>query len=439
MRLNMKYSITIKALFVATVFAASAFSQETITADIPVTVNANATVTITPPADLTDAKGATANVSANIAHTLTIVLSGGNVSVLDRTQMRTYAPATVKYSHGNIALGLNSQSFNNATISLYTVNGKLVLRGKAEVSKNTSRNISRDNVAAGVYLLRVLGANGNAYTTRLSHVGGRLNINATFHGDDLSLRKRTDAASDYGVWTITATATGYKDTSYQFSPISGINKTQDITLSRIIGNQFNPNIKYEEFTDPRDGQTYKYVTIGSQTWMAENLNYDGGNGSCYNDIADSCAKYGRLYDWGTAMGIGRFINNSLLGVGSDVIRQGICPSGWHLPNIFEWTTLVQYAGGMETAGTKLRASGYWSPYSGTDQYGFSALPGGFRPSNGYGYEDFNAIGFHGNWWSATELDASRAHYLFMTSSNARMDWPMRHKDNAKSVRCIKNE
>jgi uncharacterized protein (TIGR02145 family) len=123
-------------------------------------------------------------------------------------------------------------------------------------------------------------------------------------------------------------------------------------------------------------QTYKTVVIGSQTWMAENLNYQptSGNSWCYENSADSCNKYGRLYDWSTAMNISTSYNSSTYG-GSDVKHQGVCPLGWHLPSRNEWDILAESVGGQkdyddyygwpewhiwELAGTKLKSKSGWN-------------------------------------------------------------------------------
>jgi uncharacterized protein (TIGR02145 family) len=143
------------------------------------------------------------------------------------------------------------------------------------------------------------------------------------------------------------------------------------------------------------GQTYRTVIIGGKAWMAENLNHKTGNSWCYDDDSSNCDKYGRLYDWETAV--------------------TVCPSGWHLPYFSEWETLVDYAGGPSVAGTKLKSdTGWWygkHNMGGTDDFGFSALPGGMR-SCGYPKEEMTdcELGYLGGWWSVYLWPGSSGHY-----------------------------
>ena len=163
------------------------------------------------------------------------------------------------------------------------------------------------------------------------------------------------------------------------------------------------------FTDSRDGKVYKKVKIGSQTWMAQNLNYAAEGSKCYGNNAGNCDKYGRLYDWNTA--------------------KKACPAGWHLATDAEWTALENYAGGRLTAGTKLMSSAGWKGLGGngigTDNYGFSALPGG---------------GENGRWWSATEyIIAKYVGSWYMLYFREYVDISeMSDKTNLNSVRCVQD-
>jgi uncharacterized protein (TIGR02145 family)/uncharacterized repeat protein (TIGR02543 family) len=167
-----------------------------------------------------------------------------------------------------------------------------------------------------------------------------------------------------------------------------------------------------------EGQTYRTVVIGGKTWMAENLNYDTANnrGSwCYDYNPDYCAKYGRRYDWNTAM--------------------SVCPDGWHLPTEDEWDELVIAADGVDgrSAGRRLKATTGWGvDYNGTDDFGFSALPGGDACQT--------SVGYGGSWWTATEdgeISRGREAYLKNMGYNytyvASGLWS---KSCARSVRCV---
>jgi uncharacterized protein (TIGR02145 family) len=188
----------------------------------------------------------------------------------------------------------------------------------------------------------------------------------------------------------------------------------------------------------RDNKKYKSVKIGNQVWMSENLNYAAEGSKCYGEsgkvlvgynekdeeiyttlsaeeVQANCDKYGRLYDWKTAI--------------------EACPKGWHLPSDDEWQTLVDFAGGDKVAGGKFKAKSGWLDFqgkssNGTDDYGFSALPGG---SGG-----FLGVGIYGIWWSATESSASYAWIRYMGGLIARVDRDNGGKSVLYSVRCVQN-
>ena len=178
------------------------------------------------------------------------------------------------------------------------------------------------------------------------------------------------------------------------------------------------------FTDSRDGKIYKTVTIGKQTWMAQDLNYNAPTGCwCYKDDSSYCKKLGRrLYNWKAAM--------------------DYCPKGWHLPSVDEWMELINYLGGFEAAGGKLKAKEGWndSNISSTNSSGFSALPGGYRNYGGI----FGGVGTEGYWWSSTENGSgawafSGAWYFSMRyDDNVVNKYGSNHQRAGFSVRYVKD-
>ena len=193
------------------------------------------------------------------------------------------------------------------------------------------------------------------------------------------------------------------------------------------------------FIDPRDGNIYQLVTIGTQVWMAENLrylpsvvgpttssktdpyyyvyDYDGTNMAEAKATANYNT-YGVLYNWPAA-----------------VVS---CPAGWHLPSDAEWTVLTDYLGGIAVAGGKLKETGtaHWNePNEGaTNETGFTALPGGDRNYT----EVFTDIGNFGYWWSSLENTTDYAWYRGMRYTGSNVFENYYFKRNGFSVRCVLN-
>lgn len=188
-----------------------------------------------------------------------------------------------------------------------------------------------------------------------------------------------------------------------------------------------------------DGNIYKTVRIGNQEWFAENLrttSYNNGTtiplvsdnnvwtglstaAYCWynNDQTTYGDTYGALYNWYT-------INTGKL-----------CPTGWHVPTDAEWASLTDYVGGDSIAGTRLKTTSGWSSDgNGTDKYGFSALPGGYRSGN---FGTFNPVGYYGYWWSTAE-DASHALRWYMGHDSGSVKNSYGSKSHGLSVRCVRD-
>jgi len=205
--------------------------------------------------------------------------------------------------------------------------------------------------------------------------------------------------------------------------------------STVYGTIDTPSATSDTFTDSRNNKDYKYVKIGNQVWMAENLNYNTSGSKCYNNDPANCNTYGRLYDWSTAMGFAESCNDSFCYEQIKQKNQGICPYGWHIPNEAEWVELINAVGVKETAGKKLKATSGWNDNgNGTDAYAFSALAGGY----GLFGDRFLNVGNYGNWWSASESDTHSAYGRIMTKDEDGAYRINDSKSSFYSIRCVQD-
>ena len=190
-------------------------------------------------------------------------------------------------------------------------------------------------------------------------------------------------------------------------------------------------------TDPRDGIVYKTTTIGGQVWMAENLNYfdiEGAPSSikndwCYWDKPENCESAGRLYTW--------------------TVAKRVCPEGWRLPTNEDWTALLTAVGADTlnpiawTGANVLKSkSGWENSGSGTDDFGFTALPAGKAFFNKT-QSGFTNHGCSSYMWSATETDLAAggdtlAFSVELNCSNEMAIVNTVKKYSGFSVRCVKN-
>lgn len=203
---------------------------------------------------------------------------------------------------------------------------------------------------------------------------------------------------------------GKKDDGYSVRCLKDELSASNIYEDKPKKNEIITSSQKGTMTDSRDGQQYKTVTIGSQTWMAENMRYKTANSVCYGMNQSNCTRYGRYYTSKEA--------------------DTVCPNGWHLPSGDEFRILLQSIGGDSTAGSKLRATG-WEQCGGNDDYGFAALPTGLM---------LNEYEFFDTWRIAYFRSSSYEGYdnYVLTIScleNVRLDL---EKSYAAPVRCIKD-
>jgi uncharacterized protein (TIGR02145 family) len=181
-----------------------------------------------------------------------------------------------------------------------------------------------------------------------------------------------------------------------------------------------------EFTDIRNDITYKYVTIISHTWMAENLNYETEIDSwCPNDDESRCVSpHGRYYSWAAAMDLDTSCNSISCSDQIQPKHKGICPSNWHIPTEDEWRELVNFVGGYSAGGRHLKAKESWEEdWQGEDTYGFAASLSGGSGSNGV------------SWWSASEISNS-AWFMWVFNGGVVVSYSDNHY--SRKIRCVKD-
>jgi uncharacterized protein (TIGR02145 family) len=245
-----------------------------------------------------------------------------------------------------------------------------------------------------------------------------------------------------------------QDLKVDFTPKD---ETSYNTASKTVKINVINGLVFGSMTD-QEGNTYKTITIGTQTWMAENLKttkYNDGSAIpnvtdnvtwvylttgayCnYDNLESNIETYGRLYNW-YAVNTGK-----------------LAPAGWHVPTDDDWTILENYliANGYNYDGTKdvdkvaksLCAKTNWvlSSEAGTpgaapennNSTGFTALPGGYRYyNNGYFYD----IGKYGNWWSSTENSGNFAYYRYLYCSYKDLHRYNDFKEHGFSVRLVRD-
>jgi uncharacterized protein (TIGR02145 family) len=389
----------------------------------------------------------------------TAQMSNGVSTLLTGIAVKTQ-PSKLAYTHGN-ALSLAGltvtlsyddgtaqdvafANFNAYDITTEPGNGEALSRtlhnGESVRVEAGGHSAATNNLAVG----KAAGAATSGGLTVSSLTSSSMTITeATIPsnpgGQAVEYAISTSTTAPSSGWQLETTFSGLNSTSlYYFWARSAENESHSTGAARrssdgvattytgVCGQaRYNPA---RHLCDSRDYKLYKHVTIGTQTWMAENLNYNTSGSACYDNNDANCVTYGRLYNWNTAM------NNSASSSANPSGRRGVCPAGWHLPSDAEWDDLITAVGGSSTAGTKLKATSGWISGNGTDNYGFAALPGGEGTSGG----SFFYAGNYGNWWISSEINAGNAYYRFMGYNYEGVYRDFNLKSRLLSVRCLQD-
>ena len=236
--------------------------------------------------------------------------------------------------------------------------------------------------------------------------------------------------------------------------------------------QFNPDVEYGEFTDPRDGQTYRTISMydgsyytDSLVFFAENLNFGKmvpggtvqGDSSkyCYDDDPWYCENgWGGLYTWSAAMNIPSICDSVKLGseqcpykfrrdedgikIDGEVIHQGLCPEGWHIANDGEWAYLAEKSGGGSSLTYEMGSKVAY--FGSKNKYGLSILPAGYLYFGAAGGKRYEGITKQTNYWMALQSsnDAKEAMTTWMDSQHLNRGIPALKSGYALSIRCVKN-
>lgn len=267
---------------------------------------------------------------------------------------------------------------------------------------------------------------------------------ATSYGNTINANPDTVSGNlSTAVYSNLTGLTGNTTYHYRVKAVNSIGTTygSDLTFTTtgpwVSNINFNPDLTYGSVSD-NDGNTYKTIQIGTQTWMAENLKTTKYNDNTSIPLVTNNSAWAGLstpgYCWynNDSITYGAIYNGYTINTGK------LCPSGWHVPSDAEWTTLTTFLGGEIIAGNKQKETGslHWqSPNSGaSNESGFTALPGGYRYYGG----TFSNIRSQGYWWSGTESSAIEAYYRDIYLSYGNVDRGSSSKKSGFSVRCIKD-
>jgi uncharacterized protein (TIGR02145 family) len=383
-----------------------------------------------------------ATLTMNGSDILRLTTATGTIPVEDNvaTAIRIYPNPMKEYS----IIDVTVPTSGNATITVSDISGKTLSDVKFPYDK-TNQVYKLSGIKSGLYVVTVKGI-GFQYSAKLIsqlEETGNIKIEQMSTQNKMIEEKSIKQEAKSILATVDmAYASGNR---LKFTGKSGIYanvKTDIPSNDKTITFSFTP------CTDG-DNNNYSIVEIGTQVWMAENLKttkYNDGTeiplvtdnktwdllttpAYCwsYNNEAFFKEIFGALYDW---YALDAAHNGS----------KNVCPTGWHVPSVNEFTTLGDYLGGTGVAGGKLKETGttHWYPLNekATNESGFTALPGGYRSYDG----SFQAVGERCEFWTSLEVGYNDIAYFFglLGSSEQFPGSGYTNEDVGMSIRCLKD-
>jgi uncharacterized protein (TIGR02145 family) len=376
--------------------------------------------------------------------------------------LNAQAPALIPYQA--VARDAAGQALNNATINArFTIHdgaatGAVVWQELQTVT-TTALGLFTVQLGSSVALTGVNWANGNKFMQveidlgqGFVDIGTQQLLSIPYALFSSNAQHAENSGNGYSHVSLSGDTLYFQNGEFVIIPgISAANETDGGTTTGTTlhtcgaSNVHNPDLTYGSMTD-QEGNVYKTIVIGTQEWMAENLNTSiyrngdtiptnldnetwqattSGAWDYYGNNASYACPYGKLYNWYAC-----------------VDTRQLCPVGWHVPTDAEWTILTDYLGGegvaggkMKTTGTTQAATGLWiSPnIAATNSSGFSAVPAGVRF-----FLDYLDVRMSGFWWSSSEFDSDLAWDRDLNFSTVIVFRQEIRKQYEFSVRCLKD-
>jgi len=367
-----------------------------------------------------------------ILHLTSITTGVNSIENRQSSELKIYPNPTT----GNSIFQISPPDAGSAVITLFDMTGKPVAQIQSYL-ENSMQEFRLSGINSGFYLISVRG--------RTYKYSGKLLCNGKGEGmisiEKISNNKAVDEKASKTDYKGTQATVDMQYTTGDRLKFTGFSGNYSTVKTDIPAQDKTITFNFISCTDG-DNNNYPVVIIGTQVWMAENLKttkYKDGTaiplvtggtawsnlstpGYCWYNNNESTYKntFGGLYNWYT------------------VNTGNLCPTGWHVPGSNEWTTLVDYLGGTSVAGGKLKETGstHWtSPnFGATNESGFTARPGGACRSVG----EFLYISDYGDWWSATEYDATHVLDRYLHYSLIEVNSGLFTKQAGFSVRCLKD-